>query len=141
MNLPAATSSDGQASAASIRPVVVLVEDDDMLRSLTRMMLHDAGFDVVDCATALYALDVITTRSDVSLLMTDVKLPGMSGPELVGAVRAIDNVLPTVYVTGWDRARLTSWGVPADALLLTKPFFEDDVTAIVRRALGAVAAD
>ena len=120
------------------RQVVLLVEDDDTLRSLTRMMLEDGGFDVIDCATARFALQVLTNDpTGVDLLMTDVNLTGMSGADLVLAAQGVCPELPTVYVTGWDRARLHAWGVPAHALVLVKPFMQGDLVAVAHRALWA----
>lgn len=129
------------SAAVPTRQVVLLVEDDDTLRSLTRMMLEDGGFDVIDCATARYALQVLTNHpTGVDLLMTDVNLPGMSGADLVQAARELRAELPTVYVTGWDRVRLHAWGVPAHALVLVKPYMQGDVVAVAQRALWAEPA-
>lgn len=139
MNPPSPLSVPAHApdsARAPTRSVVLLVEDDDTLRSLTRMMLEDGGFDVIDCATARYALQVLTDHpTGVNLLLTDVNLPGMSGPDLVHAARGIQPDLPTVYVTGWDRMRLHAWGVPPHALILVKPFLQGDLVAVAQRAL------
>lgn len=134
---PAPLAHDVSATVTPApRQVVLLVEDDDTLRRLTRMLLEAGGFDVIDCATARYALEVLTHRpAGVDLLLTDVNLPGMNGPDLVHAAGGVRPDLPWVYMTGWDRLRLHALGVPAHALVLTKPFTQGDLVALAHRAL------
>jgi two-component system cell cycle sensor histidine kinase/response regulator CckA len=76
-------------------------------------------------------------RSTISILLTDVMLPGMSGPELARNLARLDPGLPTVFMSGYSDGELTDNGqVPADTTLLTKPFPAADLTRTIAEALA-----
>jgi PAS domain S-box-containing protein len=116
---------------------ILLVEDDDDVRSLASTFLASMGYRVVDVANAAQALDLLANDPVFDLLFSDVVLPGgMNGPQL--AQHAMRRV-PTL------RALLAS-GYPRDALagldgrlervaLLTKPYSRNDLARTVRRTL------
>lgn len=122
------------------RPAVLLVQPEDADRSATAMMLRSGGSDVLECATAPAALDLLSRRRlGVSLLLVEVDLPVLRGPDLVRAARERSPDLPAVYVTDCDRAQLFAWGVPAHALVLVRPFTQGDLVGVVDRALWTAA--
>ena len=83
---------------------VLLVEDEEMLRSIAREVLREAGYRVSDCAEAYEALRLIDAGPPPDLLVTDIGLPGMDGRQLALAVRETLRTLPVLFVTGyaWD---------------------------------------
>jgi len=116
------------------RTAVLLVEDDAMIRNATSDMLQEAGFLVVDAASAEDALVALQT-SGIDVLVTDVNLPNMTGPELAAKAREIRPGIATVYATG-DRH------VAADgprSALVVKPYTVGALLRAVAAASGARA--
>lgn len=128
--------SDGSApSAGPCRGVgedIWLVEDDADLRSLTARVLTDAGYTVDAFSSAEDALAMVEGRSrPVDLLVSDVVLPGMRGPEL-GRRLVGTRVRRVLYISGYEVDDTT---VESGAEVLTKPFGVPALLAAARRAL------
>ena len=77
---------------------ILVVEDEDKLRRILELQLLDSGYDVVKAATAEEALPLID-RSD--LILTDLKLPGMTGIEMLQLVRRQDSHVPVIVMTAF----------------------------------------
>jgi PAS domain S-box-containing protein len=123
--------------AARVGETVLLVEDDDALRELTRSYLDRAGYSVVVAANGQEALTAaVNHNGDLNLLVTDVVLPGMSGPELA---RQLDNLHPgmkVLFVSGYtDIEHLRAGVSQGEFELIQKPFRRDDFTRRVRAVL------
>src|SRR6202047_3326375 len=74
--------------SASRRPVVLIVEDEFLLRMDAVDMIAGAGFEVVEAANADEAIEILETRGDVTVVFTDIQMPGsMDGLKLARAVR------------------------------------------------------
>jgi len=133
---PAAAPAPAATAAAA--GTVLLVEDEDALRALTRRILGKRGFSVIEAANpeeALAAFAGAETRPD--LLLTDVVMPGGSGRELCDRLREQAPGLPTVFMSGYTDEVMERYGVdaPRDELL-PKPFDAAALIGAVRRALG-----
>ena len=75
-------------SLRSNRPVVLIVEDEFLLRMLALEMIEDAGFDVVDAVNADEAIAILEGRPDIHIVFTDIQMPGsMDGLKLAAFVR------------------------------------------------------
>ena len=84
---------------------VLLVEDDDAVRDLTRRILAEGGYDCLAAADAEEALDLFGAHRDsIDLILTDVVMPGLSGPGLVDRLGA--SAPPAVYMSGYADQRL-----------------------------------
>ena len=133
----AASPRRGSAPATAIptpqtaRPTVLLVEDDPLIRTTTAEMLQDEGYVVVEAESAEEAMAALQT-APVSVLVTDVNLPGLSGTELAQRARAVRPEIAVIYATG------DSSGVAegTDATVLVKPY---DAKALVAAIGGADA--
>ena len=99
------------------RLTVLLVEDDHLIRMTTADMLGDAGFVVVEAASAEDALTALQT-APVDVLVTDVNLPGASGPQLAARARSIKPSAVIIYATGDPGAVTGELG----AIVLSKPY-------------------
>ena len=112
--------------ARDLRPRRLLVVDDeeDARRSMTRM-LESRGFEVVVAGSGQVALDLLTEALDVDVVLSDVAMPGVTGPELARRLREFRPDLPVVLLTGYG-AHLVD-GLPADVPLLAKPLVIDDL--------------
>src|SRR5581483_7759406 len=81
---------------------ILVVEDDDMMRMLTRQMLEQHGFTVIEASDGKVALEKITSNDEhVDLILTDVVMRNMSGPELALRVSETHPETKVVYMSGY----------------------------------------
>ena len=108
---------------------VLLVEDDPAVRNVVRRMLEGLGYAVVEASGAIEALEQVAEAAvEVELLLTDVVMPVMSGPELVDEIRRLRPCVRVLFVSGFsDR--------PVDGSLLQKPFTVAQLGSRVRQVL------
>lgn len=114
---------------------VLVVEDQGDLRTTIVTILQAGGYDVTSAADGADALDAMTAADGIDLVLSDVVMPGLTGPELAEAVAAAYPGTPVVLMSGYVGGVLTSHGVLAEALVLTKPFTSDTLLATVATAL------
>ena len=103
------------------RHLVLLVEDDDRVRRATGLALEELGHEVIACASGAAALEVFCERRDIDLLVTDVVMPEMTGPELASRLRENRPELPLLFVTGFAGEAEQFADFAADEVL-RKPF-------------------
>ena len=117
--------------------VVLVVEDDDDVRSHTTDVLRELGYRVLEAANGAAALALLARAPDVRLLFTDVGLPGgMTGRQLVEEVRRRWPDLKVLYTTGYARNAIVHGGVlDPGTELLPKPFTYSDLAAKIRTVL------
>jgi CheY-like chemotaxis protein len=128
----------GSDFATSAPPRTLLVVDDEpMIRSFIRRALNDRGYGVLEAGSAEDAFEILNARrSKISLLLTDVGLPGASGAELVRRARLIQPGLPALLMSASNPAVLAQLGViENDTYLLQKPFDISDLLAKVEHEL------
>jgi len=118
---------------------VLVVEDAPAVRALTRAILEQNGYTVLDAGHGHEALRICEQREGpIHLLLTDVVLPEMSGPRLAEHVRAARPETKVLYMSGYPDDTVGDEGalVPGTALI-QKPFTPDSLVASVREVLGA----
>ena len=117
--------------------LILLVDDDDSVRSSTSRLLARAGYSVLEAGSAREARERWTAeQEDIGLLLTDQALGDGAGAELLNALRLDRADLPVVLYSGHDAGSLRSGaGLPPDVHLLGKPFTRDALLATVRTAL------
>jgi CheY-like chemotaxis protein len=118
-----------------LRPLVLLVEDDADVRRSTARLMEDLGVRVVQASGGHHALQLLRSAPGVDLVVTDVRMPEMTGPELAQHVRSIRPDLPIIYVTGFAEELLRIEPGAAERLL-TKPYDVQGLTRLLERALG-----
>jgi GAF domain-containing protein len=125
------------AAAPGRSETILLVEDEDEVRELTREMLEAGGYTVIDAGSGAEALRVCRQHPDrVHLLLTDVVMPGMSGHELALQLATLRPDTKVVYMSGYTDDALGHHGVlEPGVILLEKPFTPDSLLAAVRSAL------
>ncbi|MBP0597843.1 sigma-54-dependent Fis family transcriptional regulator [Herbaspirillum sp. LeCh32-8] len=112
----------------------ILIEDEQAVRRATAQTLELGGFDVTACASAEEALPLLT-RDYAGVLVTDVRLPGMSGLEVLEHAVAIDAGLPVIVVTGHGDVGMAVEAMRAGAYdFVEKPFSSDRLLEIALRA-------
>ena len=118
--------------------LVLLVEDDEMVRSFARDRVVSLGYRVVEAASGPEALQRLAEHPDVALLFTDVVMPGgMSGRELADAARASRPGLRVLYTSGHTENAIVHHGrLDPGVLLLGKPYRRAELAEKLQQALG-----
>jgi PAS domain S-box-containing protein len=115
---------------------ILLVEDDVTMRKLTRTMLEQHGYQVIEAGDGKAALDVISSNpAPIDLVLTDVVMKGMNGPELVLQLIQSHPALKVVYMSGYTEELFANHGVDSGIRLLEKPFTRADLLKTVDAAL------
>ncbi len=121
---------------------ILLVEDEGPVRELTRRCLEQRGYAVLPAASAEEAVDVLAAhRGPLDMLLTDVVMPGASGPDLARRLTRERPDLHVLFVSGYPDDSPGSAGLlePGSAFL-QKPFTADTLARKVRDVLDARAA-
>ena len=141
--LPAATTAPEPAEIASDRDLgrgsetIMVVEDDDGVRELVRLMLEANGYEVLTVGGADEAERLCTSRS-IDLLLTDVVMPEVSGNELAERLGALAPAMRILFMSGYsDEAVVRHGELSAAAAFLEKPFTERALASKVREVLDA----
>jgi PAS domain S-box-containing protein len=101
-------SRDAQATTKEIpvvtaveRPIVLVVDDDALVRVSTCAMLDDIGYGVIEVEDAFRALEVIASPTRISILLTDQAMPGLTGLQLAEAAKKLRPRLPIILASGY----------------------------------------
>jgi PAS domain S-box-containing protein len=117
------------------RGTVLVVDDNQDLRSLATRVLTSTGFEVLTATGGADAMTLLRNRP-FDCLVTDITMPDMGGVELAATANAVDAHLPVVYVSGFVNMPWGAGGpLPADAHSLTKPYSSQTLVSAVRRAI------
>lgn len=121
--------------------MILLVEDQDEVRSVARRILTTNGYQVLEARNGVEALELLQDNEGViDLVLTDAVMPQMGGPDLVRALRIKRPLLPVVIVSGYTNHELVTYGADElDVPFLAKPFRADDLLRTVRKAIAPVA--
>jgi two-component system cell cycle sensor histidine kinase/response regulator CckA len=113
----------------------MVVDDSAEVRRLLEYALSRSGYHVIRAATPAIALEAAATAPALDLIVTDVEMPGRSGPELVAALRRQRPELPALYVSG---SVAEDFDVASDsrARFLPKPFSMRALERAVRESLA-----
>jgi len=116
---------------------VLVVEDDDTVRELTRRVLRSAGYEVLTAANAGEALlEYERHAGDIQLVISDVIMPKMSGRELVDRLEKISSGLNVLFMSGYTDEAIARHGILEDGTqFISKPFSSRDLLIAVRRAI------
>lgn len=119
------------------RETILLVEDEETVRRVTRRLLQRLGYTVLVAASAEEALVIHQSEGDrLDLVLTDVVMPGLTGIELAQRLRERAPGLPILFTSGYTSRELGSDPHRPPAPFLPKPFSVEDLAARVREALG-----
>lgn len=120
---------------------ILIVEDDSMVRDSVFKQLSSLGYKTLSASTAVEALTILSTNSDVSLLFTDVVLPGgMNGRRLAEEACRGRPTLRVLFTSGYTENAIVHHGrLDRDIVLLTKPYTKGELARMVRTALTALS--
>jgi PAS domain S-box-containing protein len=123
------------AAADGGQETILLVEDEDAVRAIAGAVLRRHGYHVLEASTPRTAADLFERYgSAISLLLTDVVMPGMSGPALAQRLITMRPELRVLFISGYTDVASLDTGNP-NVSFLTKPFQSSMLAAKVREAL------
>lgn len=124
--------------AGTSPPTVLLVDDDDLVRTAAECLLNDLNYEVIAVASATEALDVLRRNESIDVLFTDVVMPGMDGGELAEQARILRPDLKILFTSGYFQHALIQRGnITPNANLLVKPYRPGDLA----RKMKVILAD
>ncbi len=138
-NAPAAErETRGETVDLKGRETVLLVEDNEQVRTLAREILKRQGYTILEARDGREALALATSREGpLHLLLTDVVLPGMNGRELYNEAVRLHPDLKVLYMSGYSEDVIAHRGVLDEGVrFIQKPFSVQGLAARVREALG-----
>ena len=122
-----------------MKPRILIVEDEDKLRRVLELQLRSADFEVDQAATAEDALK-LADRADI--VLTDLRLPGMDGLELIRVIRRQNMRTPILVMTAFGSVETAVEAMKAGAFeFLLKPFSLDHMMTVIRKALNMRALE
>jgi len=117
--------------------VVHVVDDDASFRAAIERRLKKAGYEVTTYASAQHLLDRLPNESGPGCILLDVRIPGLSGPELQNRLSELGSTLPIVFLTGYADVPTTVRAIKAGADdFLTKPVTSDQLLRAIQRAMA-----
>lgn len=129
------TDSPSDDTPARVR--ILVVEDEFLIRLTLSEVLADEGYDVLEAETGDAAIALLEGAPDISVLLTDIQLPGsLDGRALVQRVRQRLPDLPVIYMTGRPDS-MTGQTTGAREMYVAKPYLPSDICAAVRRMIAA----
>jgi two-component system cell cycle sensor histidine kinase/response regulator CckA len=102
--------------------IILLVEDEDMVRAVAERALTRNGYTVLTATNGEEALEVLASRDDIDLLVSDVVMPVMDGPTMVRQARAANPALPILFMSGYAEEQLRKTIDLERMAFLPKPF-------------------
>ncbi len=118
------------------RSVILIVEDEFLIRMNAVEMIEEAGFEVAEAESADEAIAILERRLDITVVFTDIQMPGsMDGLKLAAAVR--DRWPPIMIVTTSGRVKLRPGDLPQGAHFVPKPYSRAEITKILRELTAA----
>ena len=117
------------------RPVVLVVEDEFMIRECAVEMINAAGFEAIEAASADEAIQILECRSDVRIVFTDVHMPGsIDGLRLAHAVR--DRWPPIKLIVTSGQMTMPESALPLGGRFFSKPYDLSEITRALHEFAG-----
>jgi FixJ family two-component response regulator len=120
-------------------PLISIVDDDTSARSSVDFLVQSLGYLTASFASAEEFLKSDCLR-DTACLITDIRMPGMSGLELQDQIALSGHEIPVIFITAFSEVKLRDRALKAGALgFLNKPFREETLIACLEKALGSTS--
>jgi PAS domain S-box-containing protein len=126
-------------SETESRQTILLVDDEAGIRNLLSISLADEGYDVITAADGREALEIFLSQAP-PIVMTDIKMPGMDGIELLAAIKEKNPDTEVIMITGHGDMDLAIKSLKMDATdFVTKPINDDALEIALKRATDRIA--
>jgi two-component system, cell cycle sensor histidine kinase and response regulator CckA len=121
-------------------PVILLVEDESMVREITGQVLSHAGYSVLESSNAREALQIASSHEGrIDVLLTDIVMPEMNGADLAQRMLSRQPDLVTVFMSGYAEHDVVKKAKLSSAVHIQKPFTIDLLLSRVSQALNQSA--
>jgi two-component system cell cycle sensor histidine kinase/response regulator CckA len=136
---PAAPSRSGPEASTPTRQTILVVDDEPGVRVMVARMLTLSGYAVVSAQSGEEAISIAKDyAAPLDLLLTDVRMPGMSGPELAQELRQLRPGIKVMYMSAYARDVLPPGVQTTEVPFLTKPFTMRTLALSIVEALRRV---
>ncbi len=126
-------------NARAAKKTVLVVDDQQVVLELVDAFLEDSEYRVYLSGSGRQALEICDRlHGGIDLLLTDVRMPGMNGPELYDLIAAKYPGVKVLFMSGFSAAEASRFGVPDDAPLIVKPFRPDELLQRMRHLIAGV---
>jgi DNA-binding NtrC family response regulator len=125
--------------APSLEPrTILLIDDEQSVRSIVMKILKRAGFKVLEAESGEAALKIAESHTGtIDLVVTDLHMPGLTGPEVVKKLATLRPGLKVLFMSGYaEHDVVARTGVPGGANFLHKPFSGQELTTAVKAAIA-----
>lgn len=123
-------------STTTKRPIVLIVEDETLIRMDAVEMIVAAGYEVLEAANADQAIEILEARADIAIVFTDIQMPGsIDGLKLAHAVRR--RWPPVRIVTCSGRIKVIQEDLPEGARFVPKPYSRSEIAVTFGELLAA----
>jgi two-component system NtrC family response regulator len=117
------------------KPNVLVVEDEELMRSILRQLLEDEGGNVFTADSAENALEIFSAN-EIDVTLTDIKMSGMDGLELLDQIKSIDDEAIVIIMTAYSSVDSAIAALRKGAYdYVTKPFVNEDLIQTVKNAI------
>ncbi len=122
---------------------ILLVEDEASLRTLTRNTLKEIGFTILEAQDAFQAVKIANeSNSVIDLLLTDVVMPGKSGPELARDLAPGRPRMKVLFMSGYTDGAIAAHGfLESGIMILRKPFTRQQLTQTIEEVLARTESE
>jgi len=130
---------DGEQDKAKNTEMILLVDDDEIVRKFVLHVLQASGYAVIEASNGPEALRIANEHTGpINLLLTDIKMPKMNGRELAERLMPLRPGVKVLYISGHtDSATVNEMALQRGANFLQKPFTPDRLTTKVRKVLDS----
>jgi DNA-binding NtrC family response regulator len=114
---------------------ILVVEDEELMRSILRQLLETEGYRVLTADSAETALEIFSTE-EIDLILTDIKMPGMDGLEMLDQIKIVDEEAIVIIMTAYSSVDSAIAALRKGAYdYITKPFVNEDLLQTIRNAI------
>ncbi len=113
---------------------ILLVDDEPIVLKLARSILSHCGYTVYDYDDPRRAIDE-NDQFPVDLVLTDIVMPNVSGPDLVKEIKSVHPKIPCIFMSGYDLHQIAAKGIDSGCDYLRKPFTPEGLASRVRSTL------
>jgi len=124
--------------AAGQGQTILVVDDNENVRSVSRDLLQAIGYKVLEAEDGLEAIECFTTnQKDIALILMDVVMPNLGGVAAAQRIMQIDPDVPIIFATGYDKEAIAKSDMPSsDQIVLSKPYNIEELSQMIKGLLG-----
>jgi PAS domain S-box-containing protein len=135
----AASEAAAPARDVTGQDTILLVEDEEAVRSFAARALRMRGYDVLEAGGGDEALEIVQSGAEIHLIVTDVVMPNMDGPTMVKHVKKLKPEIPVIFMSGYAEEAFRRDDGSGDIHFLPKPFGLKQLAAKVKDVLSGTA--